>query len=128
MRKNNHPHVSKPKNKVTVHTPPTTFSHDNQKLICSADEKRKIEDVSERLPNKNKPLKSIISETLIIAIIPVVSYAATFAYESGYFGYFKIPIELIIISIIDTFNALFYILSVLLIIPFFASSIFLFFW
>lgn len=54
------------------------------------------------MPNFNKA-RIKLTETLLIAISPIVAYSIIFAYNYGYFSVFKIPIQLIEFSIGQVF-------------------------
>lgn len=75
----------------------------------------------------NKPLKNILTETLIISSLPVIAYAITVAYEAGYIIYFNIPIEIISVSTTNIFISISFVISILFIILYYAQGLFLFF-
>lgn len=68
-------------------------------------------------------LKSWLSEGLLLASLSVLSYATTFAYEAGYAEYFKIPYQLISVSLTTTIIAAASIIFAML--PLYAISNFL---
>lgn len=75
--------------------------------------------------NSKKTINNIISETLLISIIPILAYASAITYEVGYNTYFNIPLELITISSNTIYKVLGYI-TVVIIIIFYVYQLFYF--
>ncbi len=45
-----------------------------------------------------------LSESILIAALPVFAYLFTYVYQAGYFGAFELPLQLISVTMIDVFN------------------------
>ncbi|HEY3312031.1 MAG TPA: hypothetical protein VGK00_10360 [Anaerolineales bacterium] len=59
--------------------------------------------------DNNAPKKKIfsditLSESLLLAVIPIIAYLFTFIYQAGYLQAFELPIQFVSISIVDVFN------------------------
>ncbi|WP_020482658.1 hypothetical protein [Methylomonas sp. MK1] len=74
--------------------------------------------------NANNNLRNLVTESLVIAIVPLIAYATAIAYEAGYNSIFDIPVELISISTVNIYIAIGYVLSVFCFIAFYAQSLF----
>jgi hypothetical protein len=59
-----------------------------QKGACMAEEKSE-----ERI--RIGPLEVSLSDTIVIATMPVLAYLLTFAYRAGYLGFFHIPSQFV---------------------------------
>lgn len=57
--------------------------------------------------------KLLLSEPILIALVPVIAYVLTYFYETGYCSVFAIPRDLIEINLINVFKASFYVLFVI---------------
>ena len=61
--------------------------------------------VSELVPGESKSSDQATSDSLILALASVASYAATFAYEAGYCWLYRVPLSVISLSLTTAFVA-----------------------
>lgn len=89
----------------------STSEHSNS--TAAADNHPATTAPSEEARGQAKEKKSLFSETLILAALPVVAYAMAYRFEVGFCQEFRIPTFLIEIALTDVLGALGVLLSIL---------------
>lgn len=73
--------------------------------------------------NKVAHHKITVSETIILAALPIIAYAVVFSFEWGYFSVFKIPLEFASFDLSRVFLALYSIIVIFFLVYLFTDSI-----